>query len=374
MIIFPDIEIQAGRSVNRIRGLEHEPDTYEWSPREAAANFVAAGAEWLHVIDIDASLQHRHRSNAGLIGEIIDSVDVPVEIGGGIRTVADVEWWLERGATRVVLGTAAVVDRHMIMDVCTRHPGEIVVSITGKDGYVMIDGWRTKTSFTVLDLARSFERTGAAAIIYNDLDRFEGGAEAGLAATIELGSGLEIPLISTGTIRSLDDISALSLLPNVEGAIVGRALFEGAVDLGQAIETARSSRVPPELASLGVASTREDVPQLPITEIHAVGLQVRDLDRARRFYESFGFHHLDSSPDLDSIALKHPSGVGINLTRSGQTSSPACIALRVGSLSRTRSLLKRYDIDVADSGYCETRDAIRIKDPDDNVIELCARR
>ncbi len=150
MIIFPDIEIQNGQSVNRIRGKENKPEVYDIAPLDAAEKFAAAGAEWLHVIDIDAGLQGGHR-NSDLICGIIDSVDIPVQVGGGIRTYLDVEWWLDKGAARVVLGTAAVVDRHMIMDVCGRFPGQIVISITGKDGYAMIDGWRTRTSFTTLE-------------------------------------------------------------------------------------------------------------------------------------------------------------------------------------------------------------------------------
>ena len=253
MIIFPDIEIQSGQSVNRTRGKEKEPDVYDISPLEAAKKFVGAGAEWLHIIDIDGSLQHGHHPNAKLICEIIKSVDIPVQVGGGVRTQSDVEWWLDHGAARVVLGTVAVVDQLMTMEVCGRHPGKIVISITGKDGYAMIDGWRTRTSFTALDLAKSFEDSGAAAIIYTDLDRFEGGPEVGLASTIEIGTELEIPLISTGTVRTLDDVSALSLLPNIEGVIIGRAFFQGTVELADAIEVARTSRVAPELAHEGVA-------------------------------------------------------------------------------------------------------------------------
>ena len=210
MIIFPDIEIQNGQSINRIRGKDNEPEVYEIQPLEAAKTFVDAGAKWLHVIDIDGSLQ-RERINYELICGIIDTVGIPVQVGGGIRTQSDVDWWLERGAARVVLGTAAVLDRLFTMEACGRHPGKIVISITGKDGYAMIDGWHTKTSFTTLALAKSFEDTGAAAIIYTDLDRFENGQDYGLASTIEIGTELSIPLISTGTVYTMDDVSTLAL-------------------------------------------------------------------------------------------------------------------------------------------------------------------
>lgn len=372
MIIFPDIEIQNGQSVNRIRGKENKPEVYDIAPLEAAEKFAAAGAEWLHVIDIDAGLQGGHR-NSDLICRIIESVDIPVQVGGGIRTYLDVEWWLEKGAARVVLGTAAVVDRHMIMDVCARFPGQIVISITGKDGYAMIDGWRTKTSFTTLELARSFENSGAAAIIYTDLDRFEGGQAVGLASTIEIGTQLEIPLISTGTVDDLDDVSALSLLPNIEGVIIGRALFQGKVDLADAIQVARASSVAPEVAGQGVAPKLEEVSGIPIKNIDHVGIFISDLDQSIRFYERLGFEKVaDRGFDKGKpVVMRHPSGVAINLfnrddSREGHTQ----IALEVSSLSQTRAFMEYHGIDITHSFDHEGGGTVYIKDPDANLIEL----
>ncbi|MFQ5545033.1 MAG: HisA/HisF-related TIM barrel protein [Acidiferrobacterales bacterium] len=367
MIIFPDIEIQSGQSVNRTRGKENEPDVYDISPLEAAKKFVGAGAEWLHVIDIDGSLQHGH-PNSDLICEIIKSVDIPVQVGGGARTQSDVEWWLDHGAARVVLGTVAVVDRLMTMEVCGRHPGKIVISITGKDGYAMIDGWRTRTSFTVLDLAKSFEDSGAAAIIYTDLDRFEGGPEVGLASTIEMGTELEIPLISTGTVRTIDDVSALSLLPNIEGVIIGRALFQGTVELADAIEVARTSRVAPELAHEGVAPKLEEVSGIPIRNIDHVGIFVSDLERSLTFYETLGFIKESRG---EPVLMRHPSGVAIKLLHhKDRSKSHTQIALRVSSLSQTRAFMEYNGIGIADPYDHGTKGAVCIKDPDDNLIEL----
>lgn len=377
MIIFPDIEIQNGQSVNRIRGQEKAPEVYDISPLEAATNFAAAGAEWLHVIDVDASLQDGS-DNTDLIRRIIETVDIPVQVGGGIRTYLDVEWWLDKAAARVVLGTAAVVDRHLIMDVCGRYPGQIVVSITGKDGYAMIDGWRTRTSFPILDLAKSFESSGAAAIIYTDLDRFEGGSDMGLASTIEIGTQLEIPLISTGTVYSLDDVSALSLLPNVEGVIIGRALFQGTVDLADAIEIARASRVAPEIAEQGVAPKLEEVSGIPIQNIDHVGIYIRDLDRSVEFYEKLGF---DKEEDRGfgkgkPVVMRHNSGVAINLfdrsdkVKSGHTQ----IALEVGSLSQTRAFMDYNGIEMENADDDDGSGAVFIKDPDDNLIQLDRHR
>lgn len=372
MIIFPDIEIQDGQSVNRIRGKEKKPEVYDIPPMEAAKQFVYAGAEWLHIIDIDASLQNG-RSNTDLIRRIIESVNVPVQVGGGIRTYLDVEWWLNNGAARVVLGTSAVVDRHLIMDVCGRYPSEIVISITGKDGYAMIDGWRTRTSFTPLELAKSFQNTGAAAIIYTDLDRFEGGQEVGLASTIEIGTELEIPLISTGTIYTIDDVSALALLPNIEGVIIGRALFQKTVDLAEAIKVARASRVAPEIANEGVAPKLDEVSGVPIRSIDHVGIYISDLDRSMKFYEMLGFQKQEDHGFNKGkpVVMRHHSGVTINLFnkehgKAGHTQ----IALEVSSLSQTRAFMEYNGIDIAHSFDHEGGGTVYIKDPDDNLIEL----
>jgi phosphoribosylformimino-5-aminoimidazole carboxamide ribotide isomerase len=373
MIIFPDIEIQNGQSVNRIRGQENEPEVYEIPPLEAAAKFAAAGAEWLHVIDINASLQEGER-NSDLICRMIESVDIPVQVGGGIRTYLDVEWWLDKGAARVVLGTAAVVDRHLIMDVCGRYPGQIVISITGKDGYAMIDGWRTKTSFTTLELARTFENTGAAAIIYTDLDRFEGGQEVGLASTIEIGTQLEIPLISTGTVDTIDDVSELSLLPNIEGVIIGRALFQGRVDLAEAIAVARASRVAPEVAEQGVAPKLEEISGIPIQGINHVGVYVSDLDRSVSFYEQLGFtKEADRGFNKGRpVVMRHHSGIAINLINQAErgNAGQAQIALEVSSLSQTRAFMDYNGIPMENPRDDDGSGPVFVKDPDNNLIEL----
>lgn len=372
MIIFPDIEIQDGQSVNRIRGQEKAPEVYDISPLEAAEKFAAAGAEWLHVIDIDAGLQGGTR-NSDLICQIIESVDIPVQVGGGIRTYLDVEWWLDKGAARVVLGTAAVVDRHMIMDACGRFPGQLVISITGKDGFAMIDGWRTRTSFTPLELAKSFEDSGAAAIIYTDLDRFEGGHEVGLASTIEIGTELEIPLISTGTVYSLDDVSALSLLPNIEGVIIGRALFQGKVDLGEAIKLARAAKVAPEIAEQGVAPKLDEISGIPIKNIDHVGIFINDLERSVKFYETLGFEMVADRGFAKGkpVVMRHHSGVAINLfNQNDRDKGQTQIALEVSSLSKTRAFMEYHGIDITHSFDHAGGGTVYIKDPDDNLIEL----
>ena len=371
MIIFPDIEIQDGHCVNRMRGKEQEPEKYDISPMDAAQQFVAAGAERLHVIDVGSSLKS-DRVNHELICDIIDSVDVPVQIGGGIQTQSDVDWWFDHGAARVVLGTVAVKDRLLTMDVCNRYPGKIVLSITGKDGFAMINSWQTKTSFTPLELAKSFEESGAGAIIYADLDRFEGGPDVGLASTIEIGTELNIPLISTGTVYSLDDVSALALLPNIEGVIIGRALFNGTVDLAEAIQTAKAAKVAPELADAGVAPKHDEVSGIPITTIDRVGIYSSDTDRSARFYEVLGFSpEPDAESNDDAMHMRHFRGPGISLLPAlGGVIKPARLSLEVDSMAQTKACLEYNDIAVTDVVEDASRCTIMIRDPDGNQIQF----
>jgi len=371
MVIYPDIEIQNGRCVNRIRGMELDPTTYEPAPLAAARDFENAGAEWLHVIDVDASVARTGRSNAGTIIEIINEVAIPVQVGGGLRTFNDVQWWLDQGAARVVLGTAAVVDRHFAMDVCGRYPGQIVISITGKDGYAMIDGWQTRTSFSVLELAKSFERTGAAAIIYTDMNRFEGGQEVGLASTIELGTQLDISLISAGTVRETADVSTLALLPNIEGAVIGWALYEEKVDLSEAIRIAKGARVAPELAARGLGPRTEELAGIPVRKFDHVKLQVADIQRSKAFYEGLGFVPESGAADDEGnfLLMRHPGGAAVSLV-SDRRKPGASIALEVSSLHKCREFLAHHDIEEVESPEHGERSVMRIEDPDHNVIEL----
>ena len=164
MIIYPDIEIQDGRSVSLPRGRKEEATVFEISPLKAAENFRLAGAEWLQVVDIDGVFQGG-RFNSGMICEIIDDADIPVQVAGGIRTEQHVDWWFEHGASRVVLGTAAIKDNQLLRHVCHLYPDKIVVSIDVRGGYVLIDGWQTRTSFDPITLGRSFYDLGVAAVV-----------------------------------------------------------------------------------------------------------------------------------------------------------------------------------------------------------------
>jgi len=234
MVIYPDIEIQNGRFVNLHRGHMGDPIVYDMSPLEAAQKYVAQGAHVLHVVDLDNVMRGGHDNHKAVL-EIIEKVDVPVQVGGGIRTIEGARWWFEHGASRVVIGTAAIEDRHFLHELCNHYPGQVVVSIDARQNKVMVHGWTEETIYTPLEIAKDLQDHGVAAIIYTDIDLDEDHPEATFAMTTRMVEELSIPVISSGAVKSLDDISTLRLLPNIAGAVVGRALMNGAVALVDAL-------------------------------------------------------------------------------------------------------------------------------------------
>lgn len=238
MIIYPDIELHNGRCVNLKHGSIEAPKVFDMTPREAAAEFERDGAEWLHLIDLNAVFDHGE-SNAEAIGEIIAASGIPAQVGGGIRSQSAIDNWLAQGAARVVLGTAAVTDPRLVEEACVRHPGKIAISIDARGGNAVTHGWKQTSTFTALELAKRFERCGAAGIIYTDIDRYDELPESSMANTTQMAAALDCPVISSGTVRELDDVSMLSQLPNIAGAVIGWALFSRAVSLADALQLAR---------------------------------------------------------------------------------------------------------------------------------------
>ena len=241
MIVYPDIEILDGRLANCQHGTTEEFVFYDQSPLEAALEFERQGARWLHVADLD-QIYDNDKDNSAIILDIIAKVGIPIQVVGGIRTMQAVHWWLEHGAARVVLGTVALTDHSLVVEASNRYPGAVAVNIDTRDGYVMIDGWRQQTSFNAVDLALDLQATGIAAVIHTDIDRFVGSPESNLALTAELGRRLSIPVISSGTVETMDDLARSTYLTNIGGAIVGRALLNKKLDLRAALQwTAQSA-------------------------------------------------------------------------------------------------------------------------------------
>lgn len=242
MIIYPYIALRGGRCVNLLRGRIDEPVTYDADPVETAVEFAHAGAEWLHVVDLDAVAGDG--SNAELIREIIRHAAAPVMVGGGIRSAEQVREWSGAGAGRMVFGTAAVRSPQMVKELSYAYPDQIVLSVDVWQGKVMIDGWRESTAFEAVDFVKQYAGWPLSQIIFTDIDRDLDLPESSLALVTKLASETSTPVIASGLARSLDDISALKYLYNISGAIVGRALFEGTFTLEEALELAAPSPEP----------------------------------------------------------------------------------------------------------------------------------
>ena len=241
MIIFPAIDLKDGAAVRLLRGEMGQATLYNPDPAAQARDFAAAGFTWLHLVDLNGAFEGR-AVNAAAVEAILAAVELPVQLGGGIRDLAAVERWLAAGVRRVILGTAALKDPDLVREACRRYPGQVVVSIDARGGRVAVEGWAEVSEVLAVDLARQFEDAGVAALVYTDIDR-DGALEGvNLAATAELARSVGIPVIASGGISSLDDIASLMALddPPLEGAICGRALYDGRIDPASLFQLAAS--------------------------------------------------------------------------------------------------------------------------------------
>ncbi len=246
MIIYPDIEVHEGQCVNLKHGSINEPTRFKLSPLEAAKNFEQSGAQWLHVIDLDRVFNNEN-DNGELIRQIIKQSNIPVQVGGGINSSSVIDSWINAGAERIVMGTAAVLDQRLVENACTQHPDKIVISIDARNGKAVSHGWQHESAFTAFDLAKRFERSGAAGIIYTDIDLYDELPESNMANTTQLAHELACPVISSGTVRTIDDVSTLSQLPNISGAVIGWALFHEKITLEDALTIANQKQTKAEL-------------------------------------------------------------------------------------------------------------------------------
>jgi phosphoribosylformimino-5-aminoimidazole carboxamide ribotide isomerase len=205
-------------------------------PAAQAKSFADAGCRWLHLVDLDGAFAGKPM-NAASVEAIIKAVQVPVQLGGGIRDLATIEGWLGKGIARVILGTAALTNPDLVKEACRKFPGKVVVGIDARGGKVAVEGWAKTSEMMALDLARRVEDAGAAAIIFTDIDRDGALAGVNVAATAALARALQTPVIASGGVASIDDIAALKARESdgIAGAILGRSLYDGRVDLKAAL-------------------------------------------------------------------------------------------------------------------------------------------
>jgi phosphoribosylformimino-5-aminoimidazole carboxamide ribotide isomerase len=236
VILYPAIDLKGGQCVRLLRGELSAATVYNEDPAAQAKSFVAAGCRWLHVVDLDGAFAGKPM-NAAAVAAIVAAAGVPVQLGGGIRDRATIERWLAQGVTRVVLGTAALRDPDLVKAACRVHPGKVAVGIDARQGRVAVEGWAKSSDMTALDLALAFEDAGVAAIIYTDIER--DGALTGVDAdaTAALARRLTTPVIASGGVAGLADLAALKAheTAGISGVICGRALYDGRLDLGQAL-------------------------------------------------------------------------------------------------------------------------------------------
>ena len=236
MILFPAIDLKDGQCVRLKLGEMSQVTVFNDDPAAQALAFEAQGFRYLHVVDLNGAFAGKP-VNAPAVEAILGAVQMPVQLGGGIRDLATVEMWLGKGVRRVILGTIAVRDPGLVREACRRFPGRVAVGIDARAGKVAVEGWAETSELAAVDLARRFEDAGVAAIIYTDIDRDGVLKGLNLPATLALADSVSIPVIASGGLADLDDIRAL-LQPQyakLEGAITGRALYDGRLDAKAAL-------------------------------------------------------------------------------------------------------------------------------------------
>ena len=242
MILFPAIDLKDGQCVRLKLGDMEDATVFNDDPAAQAKIFESQGFEWLHLVDLNGAFEGRP-VNGKAVEAILAAVEIPAQLGGGIRNLATIEHWLTRGVKRVILGTMALRDPGLVRDACKEFPGQIVVGIDAKSGLVAVEGWGESSTLTAIALAKRFEDAGVSAIIFTDIDRDGILTGINFEKTLELARAVKIPVIASGGLASIADIERL-LQPDcaiLEGAISGRAIYDGRLDPAQALKLIREA-------------------------------------------------------------------------------------------------------------------------------------
>ena len=241
MIFFPAIDVKNGQCVRLLRGDMTKVTVFGDDPAGQARAFAAAGAPWLHVVDLDGAVGGKPKNEAAITA-IVEAIDIPVQLGGGIRDMNTIDFWLECGVERVILGTAAVRHPALVKEACRRHPGCVAVGIDAREGSVAVEGWTEQSDMTALALARRVEDAGAAAIVYTDISRDGAMQGPNIETTVTLARAVDVPVIASGGVSSMADLEALKKAGDglLEGVISGRAVYDGRIDVKAAVALLQS--------------------------------------------------------------------------------------------------------------------------------------
>jgi phosphoribosylformimino-5-aminoimidazole carboxamide ribotide isomerase len=237
MIFFPAIDLKAGQCVRLRQGDMGTATVFNTDPADQARLFARAGCRWLHVVDLDGAFAG-HPVNGDAVDSILDAVDLPVQLGGGIRTLATAADWLDRGVRRVILGTAALRYPDLVRAACLDFPGRIAIGIDARAGRVAVQGWSEQSDISALELAKRFEDAGVAAIVFTDIGRDGVLGGPNVEATVALARAISIPVILSGGISSLDDLITVKRAGEglIEGVVCGRAIYDGRIKVDEAVE------------------------------------------------------------------------------------------------------------------------------------------
>ena len=243
MILFPAIDLKDGQCVRLKLGDMDQVTVFNESPGNQAKAFQEQGFEYLHLVDLNGAFEGQP-VNANAVEDILSATGLPTQLGGGIRDLATIEMWLNKGINRVILGTIAVKDPQLVHQACKAFPGQVAVGIDAKGGKVAVEGWAETSELTIIEMAGRFEEAGVAAIIYTDVDRDGILTGLNIDSTLKLANATSIPVIASGGLASIDDIARL-IKPDcsiLEGAISGRALYDGRLDPEEALLMIRNGK------------------------------------------------------------------------------------------------------------------------------------
>ena len=234
MIIFPAIDIKDGKCVRLIKGDFNQMTTYEKSPFDQAKIYFENGFKNIHIVDLDGALQGKS-SNSNIVKEIIKNFELKIQIGGGIRTIDDIDSWVKSGVDKVIIGTAAVENKNLLKTACEKFKNKIAISLDVKDGFIFLSGWKKQTNILASDFLKEVQNFGISRIIYTDINKDGTKKGPNIKDTIELSNKFKIPFIISGGISSIEDVKKIKSLnnSNIEGVIVGKSIYDGDIKINE---------------------------------------------------------------------------------------------------------------------------------------------